>query len=234
MQRLATTAVSSCNDLKTPHDEGISPVKFLRFNGRSSWQEYWRTVRFPLVFIPLVTTVVFAVFTMQTLAWSFLAILVIPQIGVLAALVLSPFWLAVTVRRLHDTGRSAKWMTIYVIILLGWAGIGVLVVALARIDYANIAGSSTLGAALVGAILSLVWAIASLAGLVTLFVLCTYRGTVGPNRYGLDPLVQESGHSTNEDAPTAQSPSDQEYCVQCGTRLPRGSRFCMACGTSIQ
>ena len=43
------------------------------------------------------------------------------HVGVLVHLAMAPLWLAVTVGRLHDTGRSARWLLPYVVVAGIWA-----------------------------------------------------------------------------------------------------------------
>ena len=52
----------------------------------------------------------------------------VPFIGWIYGLVLLLPSLAVTVRRLHDTGRSAGWLLIYVGIILAWIVVGIIAV----------------------------------------------------------------------------------------------------------
>jgi uncharacterized membrane protein YhaH (DUF805 family) len=86
--------------------------KFATFSGRSRRKEYWY---FTLVY--LIAEVVLAVIDMATGLYSeSTGIGVLSGIFALAMLLPS---LSVTVRRLHDTGRSAWWLLIGLIPLLG-------------------------------------------------------------------------------------------------------------------
>ena len=89
----------------------------IRFNGRASRSEYWRVMRFVLL-IPVVLFVVVVIASLLAPS-AFVGGLAISIISsLLLILVLSPFWLAVTVRRLHDTGYAARWVLIYLVITL--------------------------------------------------------------------------------------------------------------------
>ena len=94
----------------------------IRFNGRASRSEYWRVMRFVLL-IPVVLFVVVIIAslleTSAILGGSFISAVYSP----LLVLVLSPFWLAVTVRRLHDIDHSAIWLLAYLVIILGWVAV---------------------------------------------------------------------------------------------------------------
>ena len=158
---------------------------------------------------------------------------------------------AATVRRLHDTGRSARWLLIVCVgIVAGW-GIIIGVVALA-------ASTSNDGweALIIGLLMGGVWALASMIGLTALTIVLILQGTNGPNRYGPDPLQTDSvtpgpsrsapspsaatdspGHDDHLATPgSARSPENPEplYCTQCGTQLPADARFCVACGSPLR
>jgi len=84
--------------------------------------------------------------------------------------------LAVTVRRLHDTDRSGWWLAIQ--LTLAAATIGIFVFTL-----------------LYGTDRIAWWLLCSLASLaagtvaIALFVFMCRRGTIGPNRFGQDPVL---------------------------------------------
>ena len=62
-----------------------------------------------------------------------------------------------------------------------------------RLAYDEPSGGAGLGALWLSVVLGPFWSLASQAGGVCLFVQCTFSGTVGPNRYGPDPLCPEPG-----------------------------------------
>ncbi len=168
-------------------------MRFMRFSGRTGWPGYWQIVRFPVIVIPAAVAFLWALAAIGVLKWSFTIIFTMPLVHVLAALLLSPFWIAATARRLHDTGRSARWLLVLLVIAIGWAGIGMLAAVIMRLAYDEPSGGAGLGALWLSVVLGLFWSLASQAGGVCLFVQCTFSGTVGPNRYGPDPLCPEPG-----------------------------------------
>ena len=104
------------------------------------------------------------------------------SLGVLG-LVLAVIWLgllipsiAVAVRRLHDTSRSGLWLLLYVVPYV----VGYIFTAM------GMASQSTV-LALLGSVLML----AGLIGAIVLLVFLCLPSTVGPNRYGPDPLAGE-------------------------------------------
>ncbi|OZS78468.1 hypothetical protein CF394_06845 [Tetzosporium hominis] len=82
------------------------------FNGRARRKEYWM--------FALMTFVISFVLTMIDI---FAGLEFAPEVGILSTIfgliILIPS-LAVTVRRLHDTGRSGAWILIGLIPLIGW------------------------------------------------------------------------------------------------------------------
>lgn len=90
--------------------QSISSVfrNYINFSGRAQRSEYWWFTLFSFV--------------------SQAALNFVPFIGWIYGLVLLLPSLAVTVRRLHDTGRSAGWLLIYVGIILAWIVVGIIAV----------------------------------------------------------------------------------------------------------
>ena len=139
-------------------------LKYLSFRGRANRQRYWLTVLslFGLMFVSAVVAVM------------------LTSVPALAVIVI-PFWLAVGVaavangaRRLHDRGKSAWWLVIFV-------GIPGLLSGLGQAMSAG-GGADADGPAAMMALLSLPF---SIWGLVEMGFL---KGTAGPNRFGEDPL----------------------------------------------
>jgi uncharacterized membrane protein YhaH (DUF805 family) len=87
--------------------------KYADFSGRARRKEYWFFVLFNLIISCVLSVIDVFVGTYNAAA----------GIGILAGLyalaVLIP-GIAVTVRRLHDTGRSGWWILIVLIPLVGW------------------------------------------------------------------------------------------------------------------
>ena len=90
--------------------------KYAQFEGRSRRKEYWMFVLFYNLLtlgILLITGFVFEATGQETLLYAGLAIFAIVVIALIA-----PAW-AISIRRLHDTGRSGKWMLLLFIPYLG-------------------------------------------------------------------------------------------------------------------
>ncbi len=87
--------------------------KYVDFNGRARRKEYWFFVLFNLIISCVLSAIDVFIGTYSSSA----------GIGLLAGLyglaVLLP-GIGVTVRRLHDTGRSGWWILIALIPLVGW------------------------------------------------------------------------------------------------------------------
>ena len=81
--------------------------KFADFSGRSRRKEYWM-----FVLINFLISAGLSLFQGMTSGSSFLS-------GLYGLIMLLPS-LAVTVRRLHDTGRSGWWVLIGLIPIIGW------------------------------------------------------------------------------------------------------------------
>ncbi|WP_371537035.1 DUF805 domain-containing protein [Streptomyces sp. NBC_01023] len=80
---------------------------YVGFSGRARRQEYWMFTLFSIII-----SVVLAIISMAVLDSNWLS-------GLYTLAVLLPT-LAVTVRRLHDTGRSGGWIFIALVPLVGW------------------------------------------------------------------------------------------------------------------
>ena len=234
--------------------ESVATVlrNLLNFNGRASRSEFWW-----FYIIALVVCLALAGRFFWFSSWYFLVSQTLYYLLSLAFflpvfhLVIMP---AATVRRLHDSGRSALWLLIVCVgIITGW-GIIIGVVALA-------ASTSNDGweALIIGLLMGGVWALASMIGLTALTIVLILPGTSGPNRYGPDPLRPElaadmtpgpprsapstsaatdpPGHDDHLASPgSARSPENPEplYCTQCGTQLPTDARFCVTCGSPLR
>ncbi len=200
--------------------------KYFDFSGRASRPEFW---------------------------WFFLcsfiaqAVLGVFLPGIAFLVLIAPF-LAVSARRLHDTGRSAWWLMSYLV-----SGVGSLLLAGAAFALA-FAGEEpfsdfdfeTIDFATFILLLLLAVVAGLICGILPL-VLCALPGTAGPNRYGPDPLSArpDPGPSTpaqTEPVPTESSPvniaNDPEaetplFCAQCGASLVRGAKFCASCGAAV-
>lgn len=147
----------------TPVEWAMRPLKrYAQFSGRAPRAEYW--------WFYLATFIADRVLNFvekQASAGDSLS-------GLFALAVLVP-WIAVTIRRLHDTGRTGWWLLIFIVPLAGFVGLAV---------QAGFAGSDVIEDNPV-AFFGLV-ALTVIAGF-TLFIFTVLQGTDGPNRYGADP-----------------------------------------------
>jgi uncharacterized membrane protein YhaH (DUF805 family) len=160
----------------SPIQWAVRPLtKYADFTGRAPRTEYWW-------------------FYLATLVAGFLFELADKFAGDVGALsiifnlaVLVP-WIAVTVRRLHDTNRRGWWLVALAVPLVVAGAIAGFLDTTAALD-ANFGGqgsdlsgsSSSMGIPLIIGIIALV--ILS----IVLFVFLVLPGTEGPNRYGPDP-----------------------------------------------
>ena len=147
----------------SPIEWAIRPFKkYAIFSGRAPRAEYW--------WFYLATVIVQIPLTIMDKAlgnWS-------PLSALFSLATLIP-WLAVTVRRLHDTERSGWWL----LVLAGaFTCIG-LIIAAGR--YGPSSSSAASFTSLIIAVLLVL--IAS----ITFLVFMVLPGTEGPNRYGADP-----------------------------------------------
>ena len=148
--------------------------KYATFVGRAPRSEYWFFWLFSLLASVVGGMIDGAVGTLGI-------------IGLLIELVLFLPSLAVSVRRLHDIDRTGWWILLPFVLIIGsWAMLVSLLAGTAGLSEIEALNPTLLNA--VGLV--------SLVGLVLLIVLlvwfCT-RGTVGPNRFGPDPLAGAIG-----------------------------------------
>ena len=139
-------------------------LKYLSFRGRSNRARFWLTAMaiWAIMFVGAVVSVGLTGLS------PFLAVLFLPVY--LAAIVGS---LANGARRLHDRGKSAWWLLLFV---------GLPVLLLMPAEIAKGAGPEAAAFPALFALLSLpisIWAFVEMGCL---------KGSTGPNRYGDDPL----------------------------------------------
>jgi uncharacterized membrane protein YhaH (DUF805 family) len=161
----------------------ILPLKrYAEFSGRSRRQEIWLYFLMLFLFFMVMFTVLFmigfgaALSASQGAAGPFAALasmgIGLAIFGLISLALLIPT-IAVQVRRLHDIDWSGWWvMTYYGPYLLTFV-LSILAIS-----------TNTPSLQIVGVILSLV----SWLALIVLIVLYCLPGTVGPNRFGGDPL----------------------------------------------
>ena len=97
-------------------------------------------------------------------------------------------------------------------------------------------------------------------GVIVLLIMSIFPGTVGPNRYGPDPLraqpgmdgygYSDPGHpyapppaggydapppydATPPDSPSEPELGERRFCSQCGMQLQPEARFCTVCGAAV-
>lgn len=154
--------------------------QYAAFRGRATRPEFWWWY-LCIILINIVTTGVDKL-TDATLGVSF--------IGVIVALGLLLPTLAVSVRRLHDSGLSGWWLLVPLgLVVLGF---GLFIGGLVTLIGFAFSGSASGGLGLS------IWLFAAgglmfLAGAVLNLVLMLRRSTPGPNRFGAHPATP-SGH----------------------------------------
>ena len=162
--------------------------KYFDFKGRARRTEYWCWTLFTIT-VNIIATIIDGE---EGGVWS-----------ALAGLILFIPGLSVTVRRLHDIGRSGWWLGgYYLICIIATTGLIVWAVSNGVSNYPDIPDSSGFTLQLVLAVLLYILAIA-VFGFTMLVWYCT-PGTIGPNKYGEDPKYtlipakEESPISTEE------------------------------------
>lgn len=152
---------------------------YITFDGRARRKEYWNFILFTAIFAAIARTADFLLFGMGGVAvfyTLFSLFIFLPN-------------LAVTVRRLHDTGRSGKLVLWYCIAIFAW-GFAILVVGIPTFAAAM---SGSLTSAPVGFLVlffggGLVFTVWSIFFLVWMCL----GGTPGANKYGPDPKAVEA------------------------------------------
>ena len=191
--------------------QSISSVfrNYANFSGRAQRSEYWWFTLFSLITQAILNNIPFV-------GWIYGLALLLPS-------------LAVTARRLHDTGRSAWWLMIYPLVILAS-----IVAAASLFIGAMEAFGGSQDTATGWIILFVISGLVGLAGIITLLVLCAMPGIRGPNRYGPDPLQPDSGQGAPGYPYATQPDSGQRlYCTQCGAERTDDARFCVSCGVSF-
>jgi uncharacterized membrane protein YhaH (DUF805 family) len=143
------------------------------FSGRLNRAKYWLWILIYFIAVAVVSAVIYAIN-------SPMAGGIVQLVFSIVALISS---LAVVTKRLHDRNKSAWWLLIFVLIpslLLGAGIVASVYGALMTDDTSNLGTLAIVGGALtLAAGAFLIWSFVELACL---------RGTIGPNRYGPDPL----------------------------------------------
>ena len=142
--------------------------KYASFYGRARRSEYWYFALFGIL-VTIPAAILDKVFAPHEDRGPFSAVL---------SLVLFLPQLGVTVRRLHDTGRSGWWLGGFFFYLAAAVMLGMIVIF-------GPAGRGTTGPG--PQIFVTVLAFGAVGYAVWLFLLSVFNGTPGPNAYGADP-----------------------------------------------
>ncbi len=225
--------------------QSVSSVlrNLLNFEGRASRSEFWWF--FPIVFLVAIALPgLVPGFGVWSLSGFFIGAFGLIQLFFTFAFLLPVIYLvlmpAVTVRRLHDTGRSARWLLFCFGILLGW---GIIAGLTTLVGYTGDEWAA-LG---LGLISGGIWTLVGMIGIVVMTYFLTLPGTTGPNYYGPDPVRPDLGDARpprpagvyatppQDDARTgadlAEAPAHR-FCTQCGMQMQPEARFCTVCGTA--
>lgn len=147
----------------SPIDWAMRPLRhYAKFSGRAPRAEYW--------WYYLLTLVLNFLFRMlDGMLGTHEILSTILSIGLLLP------WLAVTVRRLHDTNSSGWWL----LLLVAFFGlVGIFVAG----TFGGVSANSAVG--ITGLIIA---GILMMAAVATFLVFMVLPGTEGPNDYGSDP-----------------------------------------------
>lgn len=155
---------------------------YVNFRGRARRKEYWCFALFTVLFIIAARVLDMSLFSEKPIGLIFS-----PFSSLFALFIFLP-QVAVMTRRLHDTGRSGKWVLWYYIVGLVWV---IVLIAIGLSTMADLASESlstmpvvALAVIFGGVFVFLVWAITFLVWF------CT-KGTTGDNKYGPDSLAVE-------------------------------------------
>ncbi|GGF48042.1 hypothetical protein GCM10011519_22550 [Marmoricola endophyticus] len=172
--------------------------QYVTFSGRASRSEFWWFFLF-LVLLDVVLRVLAAVLQFS-LRYS--------GIGLLVFLALLLPYLAVSVRRLHDSERSGGWLAGLVL-----AYLGALLLLLVGLVGASVEGGpgdladNFHNGDFVGFAVAVVLGGAALLGTIVMWaVQMSRRSTTGPNRYGPHPLLPSALPAPSPQGPATRSP----------------------------
>jgi uncharacterized membrane protein YhaH (DUF805 family) len=175
-------------------------TSYATFSGRARRSEYWWFYLFTIL-VGIATSVIDAV--LNTAFDNEIGI-----VGALTSLALLVPTLAVTARRLHDTGRTGWWMLLPAIPLV--ATIVVAIAAVFSVLFSSDAGGNP---ALAVIVLLVACVLFTLTACITLIVFLCLDSHPGPNKYGPSPK-QPPMLSTGGDYPTGGYGSPYGYPQQ--------------------
>ena len=186
--------------------ESVSSVfrNYVNFNGRAQRSEFWWFALFSFIVSVILGIIATALPVLTFLEWVYSLAVLLPS-------------LAVTVRRLHDTDRTAWWLLLYLIPVLGWIAL-LIMCALPGTGGPNRYGPNPLQS----------------------------QQGIGAYGYGYPApghpyapphptgSYSESRYDTaSQDYLPEPGPGERRYCTQCGMQLQPEARFCNVCGAAV-
>ena len=183
--------------------ESVSSVfrNYINFKGRAQRSEFWWFTLFSFIVSVGLGIIGTALPALNFLEWLYSLGVLLPS-------------LAVTARRLHDTGRTAWWLLLLLVPVIGWIALLVMAI-IPGTRGGNRYGPDPLGIDTQG------------------------RGAGMGGGYG----YQDPGHpyapppdayGASGSAPPRYTPGARQYCPQCGAeRAAADARFCTVCGAEF-
>lgn len=150
---------------------------YANFDGRARRKEFWYFILFTFL-------ILFAALAIDNLIFGNGTTGIVYPLTALALFIPQ---LSVLVRRLHDTGRSGKWVLWYYLLTLLYF----IVVVTCVVVCALTGDTSHLPTSLPFRIVAVTGALGILIYAVFMLVWCCKKGTPGENEYGPDPLTEE-------------------------------------------
>ena len=138
----------------------VAVRKYAQFGGRTQRKEFWHFILFYVLFGIPVSVVDVALIGSPILGTVYFLAFLIPMI-------------AVAVRRLHDMGRSGRWMLLYAVPVLAWIMNKIL----------SFSGSTSGHLIVVSGSAGIV----AIVCLIVLIVFLVRNSQPGDNRYGANP-----------------------------------------------
>ena len=185
--------------------------KYANFSGRAQRAEFWWFAALFFICLPV-----------SIFIWPLIFALLIPT-------------LAVSVRKLHDTNRSAWWVLPPFLVVIPAPLIVFSAWLVSVMDQDEEFRS-------VAFLIAVLFFVIALGCCILILVLCASAGTVGPNRYGPDPLRPKAREGDAGESPrysdpsrpvSEQGPLRRRFCSQCGIQVLQDAKFCGGCGTLV-